>query len=343
MSTELATIEFTADQVDLVKRTICWGATNDELTLFVQQCKRTGLDPFSRQIHAVKRWDAQQQREVMSIQTGIDGFRLIAERTGKYAGNDDPVYDVENAPHPNKATVTVWKMVGGQRVPFSRSARWAEFVQTKKGGEVTKFWAKMPYLMLGKVAEALALRAAFPQELSGLYTSDEMPATAEHDENEPPQPPQRTDPKQIPGVKSGADLKPPRDVPAEFAACTSLAQLGSVWTGLSQAEQRTHLAAKDKRKAELSEGEQSRPPSASSATAADASATATSDLPKRPRTLTTHYITDLIFAVAEKLGVSEVTLIEDVCAAISVESIDGITTDKMQAADAWLREQAVPA
>lgn len=176
MSTELATHQttYTQEQVELIKRTICNGATNDELSLFIQQCKRTGLDPFSRQIHAVKRWNGREKREVMSIQTGIDGYRLIADRTGKYAGSDDPQYDVENAAHPGKATVTVWKIIEGQRVGFSRSARWLEFVQTDKDGNPTRFWSKMPYLMLGKVAEALALRAAFPQELSGIYTADEM-------------------------------------------------------------------------------------------------------------------------------------------------------------------------
>lgn len=176
MSTAMAerTSDFSTEQVDLIKRTICRGSTNDELALFVQQCKRTGLDPFSRQIHAVKRWDSTQNRDVMAIQTGIDGYRLIAERTGKYAGNDDPVFDSEDGPNPKKATVTVWKMVDGTRAPFTRSARWTEFVQTKKDGTPTKFWLKMPYLMLGKVAEALALRAAFPQELSGIYTWEEM-------------------------------------------------------------------------------------------------------------------------------------------------------------------------
>jgi len=176
---------FDNEQIDLIRRTICKGATQDELQLFLHQCKRTGLDPLSRQIHAVKRWDATQQREVMAIQTGIDGFRLIAERTGTYAGNDDPVFDREDATHPNKATVTVWKLVAGQRVPFTRSARWSEFVQTKKDGTPTRFWQKMPFLMLGKVAEALALRAAFPQELSGLYTADEMGQSHHEDDAEP--------------------------------------------------------------------------------------------------------------------------------------------------------------
>jgi phage recombination protein Bet len=177
MTTAVAKAEpngFSEEQVGLLKRTICKGATDDEFLLFVSQCKRTGLDPFSRQIHAVKRWDSQSQREVMTIQTGIDGYRLIADRTGLYAGNDEPKYDTEDADHPNKATVTVWKIVAGQRVPFTRSARWEEFKQTKKDGTLTRFWKTMPYLMLGKVAEALALRAAFPQELSGIYTNEEM-------------------------------------------------------------------------------------------------------------------------------------------------------------------------
>ncbi len=184
MTTALAERAFSVEQIALIKRTICKDATDDELTLFTHQCKRSGLDPFSRQIHAVKRWDSAAGRQVMTIQTGIDGYRLIADRTGLYAGNDEPVYDTETAKNPGKASVTVWKIVSGQRVPFTRSARWDEFKQTKKDGSLTKFWATMPYLMLGKVAEALALRAAFPQELSGIYTNEEMSqADVEHQQN----------------------------------------------------------------------------------------------------------------------------------------------------------------
>ncbi len=151
---------------------------NDDLMLFLYTCKRTGLDPLARQIYAIYRWDTRLGREKMTIQTGIDGFRLIAQRTGEYGGSDDAEFlpADESAPIPVKATVTVFKVnkKTGERMPTTATARWNEYCQKDKAGQPTGLWKQMPYGQLAKCAEALALRKAFPAELSGIYSEDEM-------------------------------------------------------------------------------------------------------------------------------------------------------------------------
>lgn len=167
--------------VDLIKTQVMGvdsrgNARRDEdLLLFLYVCKRVSLDPLTKQIYAVFRWDSRQGREVMTVQTGIDGMRLVAQRTGEYAGQDDIKYlpEDESTPNPTKATCTVYKTIKGQKVAFTASARWSEYVQTKDGKPMG-MWAKMPYNQLGKCAEALALRKGFPNELAGIYSAEEM-------------------------------------------------------------------------------------------------------------------------------------------------------------------------
>lgn len=212
MTTQLSVIKnqtlsitehFTKEEVDIIKQTICKDSTDSVLNLFIMQCKRTGLDPFARQIYSVPRkikklnsqtnqWDEEIQH---TTQVSIDGFRLNAQRTGMYCGQkpvqwcgqDGKWKDIWTGPgFPYAARVGVIRKDFSE--PLYAIAKWESYAlepiynkdkNAKKETKVKKMWEQMPDHMLAKVAEALALRQAFPQELSGLYTNDEMPS---HDE-----------------------------------------------------------------------------------------------------------------------------------------------------------------
>ena len=167
---------FTQEQIELIKNTVAKGATDSELQLFLAVANRSGLDVFSHQIHCVKRraWNKETKKydEVCSIQCGIDGYRAVAARTGEHAGTDAAIIE-EKDNLPIKATTTVYRMIQGQRVPFTATARFSEYAQTYDG-KLTGQWAKMPFLMLEKCSEALALRKGFANVLSGIYTNEEM-------------------------------------------------------------------------------------------------------------------------------------------------------------------------
>lgn len=172
------------ESTDLVKRTVAKGATDLELELFIRQCERTGLDPFARQIYAVKRWDQQAGQEVMQTQVSIDGLRTIAAESGEMAGQDGPYWCGANAlwsdvwlqsGDPRAARVIVLRKHGNGVVGrYTGVALFDSYCQRKKDGSPTRMWAQMAPEMLAKCAEALALRKAFPQSMSGLYTGDEM-------------------------------------------------------------------------------------------------------------------------------------------------------------------------
>lgn len=171
MSNDLIT--FSTEQLALIKTQIAKECSDAELQLFLAVAQRTGLDPFSRQIYAVKRAGK------MTIQTGIDGYRLIADRTGKYAGADEAVFTHDSEGYVIKSVFTVWKLIDGVRYPFVGVAHWSEFCPLDKEGNPEFMWKKFPYTMLSKCSESQALRRCFPADLSGIYTTEEMAQAGE--------------------------------------------------------------------------------------------------------------------------------------------------------------------
>lgn len=167
--------DFTQDQVELIRATLAPETNDMEFALFMEVARVQGLSPLQRQIHAVMRWDNATKRKKMVIQTGIDGYRLIAARTGLHLGTTDATFGPANAlGFPSWAQVTVKKLVHGHVAEYPATAFWDEYVQTTKEGKPNNMWAQRPKGQLSKCAEALALRKAFPAELSGVYTDTEM-------------------------------------------------------------------------------------------------------------------------------------------------------------------------
>lgn len=169
---------FNDSQKELIKNTYFKGSTDEEFLLFLHVCKKTGLDPILKQIHPVKRPTRMPDgsyKDVMTVQTGIDGYRLIAERTGRYSPGKEATFEYDDKKRLVSSTAYVKKQTpDGTWHEISAKAFYEEYCQKTKTGEPTKFWKSMPHGQLSKCAEALALRKAFPGDLSGLYTQEEM-------------------------------------------------------------------------------------------------------------------------------------------------------------------------
>jgi len=176
MKTEQELTIFTNNtKTQLVKDTICKGLTDDEFEMFKEVCSRTRLNPFLKQIQPVKRWDKNLNRNVMTIQTGIDGYRLIADRTGKYAPGREPTFTYDPECKLISSTAYVMKQTqDGHWHEVAATAFFSEYCATKKDGTPNNFWETKPHIMLAKCAEALAIRKAFPADFTQLYTKEEM-------------------------------------------------------------------------------------------------------------------------------------------------------------------------
>lgn len=182
--------EFTPNQVAMLQHIGVENATDSDLQVFFHQCQRTGLDPFARQIYMIGRpsnrnvggqWVKETKQ---TIQTGIDGYRLIGRRAAQRANETISVKPPLWA-HPDGGWRDVWLPVWGQPAAakvvilrgnqeFTGVALFDEYKQTKRDGGLTQMWAQRPAGQIAKCAESLAWRMAFPQDLAGIYTEEEM-------------------------------------------------------------------------------------------------------------------------------------------------------------------------
>lgn len=183
-------------------------APDADLAVFLHFAQRTGLDPFARQLYMIARWDSQARRNKYTIQAAIDGLRIVAERHGQYGGQVGPQWC-----GPDGVWSDVWlkkgppvaARVGVIRKDWSQvmyaTAHFGEYSVTKSGGALTSMWQGKGALMIAKCAEALALRKAFPQDLAGVYTEEEMAQAdavqAEAERQSAPEPPRREQPEAI--------------------------------------------------------------------------------------------------------------------------------------------------
>lgn len=208
MSTSLAITNdqsfWSETQLSALKQLGLNNASKGDLAFFFHQAQRTGLDPFARQIYMIERGGR------FGIQTSIDGFRIIAQRSGEYAGQAGPYWCGEDGQWVDvwlKNTPPVAAKVGVYRQGFSEPlyavAKWDSYAQA------SPIWKKMPDLMLAKCAESLALRKAFPNDMSGIYTDEEMgQADVAQIVEQPQVKPQRVDLKAVPSqpVATGAGV-----------------------------------------------------------------------------------------------------------------------------------------
>lgn len=201
--------DYTGSQLSLIKRTVAKDCNNDEFDLFMEVCRRAGFDPFRKQVYAFVFSKDKPDKRQLAIVTGIDGYRVVAARNRDYRPDEKPAritYD-EALKNPDtnplgieKAVVSAYRFAEGGWHELSAEAYWDEFApieeeydwvdtgevwqdsgkpkKTKRPTGKAKLakdsWRKMARVMISKCAEAQALRKGWPEELSGIYTDDEM-------------------------------------------------------------------------------------------------------------------------------------------------------------------------
>jgi len=155
---------FTPRQREMIRNMFAGGASDEEFGALMSVAEARRLSPLHKQVYFVKRWDSVKRQEVWSVQTSIEGLRVIAERTGKYDGSDLPVFEYKKDGSLLSATVAVYRK--DRPRPIFSKVFFDEAVQFTRDGAPTSFWKRMPHRMLAKCAESDALHRAFPEDMA---------------------------------------------------------------------------------------------------------------------------------------------------------------------------------
>ena len=162
-NTEVALSWDTPENRDLIKNTLTKDFTDNEFSIYWAMCISRKLNPITKQIYGFKSGG----KVVMCV--GIDGFRSLADRTGKHMGTSLPIYDFEaDGSTVKSCTVIVKKLVSGHIVDFPAIIFRKEFVSSNPN------WQTKLMHMMGVRAESHAHRKAFPEQLGGVYMPDEI-------------------------------------------------------------------------------------------------------------------------------------------------------------------------
>jgi phage recombination protein Bet len=162
-------LAITSEQVKIARDTVAKGLDDNQFAVYLYNCQRQGVHPLDGLIVPVLRTDDGQKK--LTFVTTVDLLRSRAAETDDYAGSDDPVFEYDTENKPIAATVTIWKFVHEEKCSFTATARYDEYYPGEKQGFM---WRSKPHIMLGKCAEGLAIRKAFPKQLAGLYLEEEL-------------------------------------------------------------------------------------------------------------------------------------------------------------------------
>jgi phage recombination protein Bet len=213
---------FDKEQRALILRTCCGGASESEAAVLISIAEQRGLNPITGECYFVKRWDGDKQTSVWAVQASIDSFRIKADETGLYEGQDEPEYEYEPDGSLKLARVRMFRR--GWSRPVVGVARFEEYAQRKKDGALTRFWKNMPHNQLAKCAEALAFRKAFPAHFARIYTAEEMGQASNQQAAHDPETGEVQDVDETQFSKRSQELKSASDVVSLKRVATAIAK-----------------------------------------------------------------------------------------------------------------------